>query len=301
MIKLNTTWESVPDEALSERERGQLTQKKWAKLAWSEGRPYEALQIIDDVVDKPMSPRVALECLIAQGAFRAEVLDYPGSLESLAKASEHLDAGSPYVQACFFFQRARSHKETGNIDAAFTDYAGAGVIYEQIGNWEHVGTVSKNLAGLCLQMGDLPRASEHIERAISIYEQIGSKRLGQAYDTKANILLAEGKVGFALAEIDKALSLGESNDLWRQTYEHTKVEIREKIFEVMVSTATIKDLKQIEIKMVARALERSNGSVTKTASILGVTHKAIASFVKNNKLEHLRTPAQPRRKSICKK
>jgi tetratricopeptide (TPR) repeat protein len=207
----------------------QLARKELATGSWRQGQVDNALLLIDSVVSEEMSPPVAAECFVTQAVFRAEKGDYQGSLLSLGRAAPYIDTAPIVVQGAYFNQRARAHKEMGNLDAALLDYGGAAWCYESAGRRDNEGGVAINVAGLCLKIGDLSRATANIERAITIYSSIDSDYLSQAYDTQANILLAQEKFSLALRSCDKAIALVGENDVWLQTFLVTRGKVKARL------------------------------------------------------------------------
>ena len=300
MTQHTTLSELVPKDA--DRDFSQIERKNLAKGAWAEGRPEDALLILEEVLREEMSPAVAAECYTAQAAFLAEMGNIIGSLGSLNKAAPFLDAADPYVQGCFFNQRARAYKELKDHDAALMDYAGAAALFEQAGRTDHSAIVAKNLAGLCLELPDTSAALEAIDRALTMFGKVRSIHHGHAYDTKARILLSQGKLESALVEINRAISMAGDNPSWLASFEQTKKEIREKLISVLLPYVNAPDLWEIELAMLKQALIDCDGSVTRAAERMGITHKAVSSLVKNHpEFSHLRKPQRVRRKSLPKK
>lgn len=300
MTKNTTTSEIVPN--LTPIDLHQLAQKDLAKGAWAEGRPEDALLMIEVLLAEEMSPAVRCECLVAKAAFIAETGDFWGCLEALSEAAPLIDQASTYVRGCFFFQRARAHKETQQFDAALTDYAGAASFLREAGAIANAAAVLKNLAGLYLVTGDVTRAREVIDNALQVTQNLDPAELCQYHDTNAQVLLAEGKLAMALVEIEKAISTVGNNEKYLKDFLATRDSIKARITDLLIQSMKVPDLKQIEMKMLERALTLSGGSVTKAGEIMGITHKAVASLVENHpEYAHLRKPVRVRRKSLMKR
>lgn len=284
--------------ALTAQERSQLERKGLARGAWAEGRPQDALIILDTVLSEEMTPRVAVECYCTEAAFHSENKDWVRSLESLKKASEFIDFANPRVQGSFYHQRAKIHKELGNLDAALTDYAGAIAKWE--GLKEFAGKPIGNIANIYLLLGDFQRAHEHVSRAIEIFTETGSPDLSQAYDTQANIYYAEGRLELALESIGKSLDIVGHNELWRHEFLTTQTKIRAKLLELL-GVASVKDCDRIQINLVKEALVRSGGAFEEAGKEIGMSRKGVEYLVDHkDELREFRKAKRLRRKSIIK-
>lgn len=281
-------------EIQSAKDRSQLERKELARGAWREGNVENALLIIRSVLTEEMSPAVAAACYSAEAGFLAEMEDFEGSLESLQKMSPFLEAASVEIQGTFYNQRGRAHRRLGNYDAALTDYTGALALWQGCGDRNYEGAAYINLAECYLIMKDVEEAYLNIAQAFAVLPT-DSEYLCNAYDTKAKVLLADGKAERAFQCIEKALSLTGGNETWERTFLDTRDQIKERLMELLVPVAVMKDADDLKVKMVRYALQKADGSVTIAAELLGTSHQVIAYTADHNDIDRAH-----RKKSIIK-
>lgn len=281
---------------LTETERSQLDRRDWARGAWSEGRPGDALLILESVLVEDMAPRVAAECHVTHAAFLGEMERFDESGQALEKAAPFIDSADLRVQASFYFQRGRFHKENKRYDAALTDYSGAASFWKALGNTEREVAALNNLASLYLLIEDLDQAQENINAALSL--DPGSEFISQVYDTQANIFLVEGKLEAALNAHERSLDLC-ANGLWRETFERTGDRITRKLL-YLLGVDALQDLEVVKVGMVRRALIETGGSLSGAAVVLGLGpkgHKGVDWIIsKHPELEPLRVKRRERSK-----
>jgi tetratricopeptide (TPR) repeat protein len=280
---------AVSERELTAGERSQLERRDLAVGSWSQGNLDNADLLLDSIVDEGMSPAVAIRVFVAKAAVQAERSDYAGSLAFLQRAASFLDAADMRFQGAFYNQRARAHKELGNLDAALTDYAGASACFEAAGDADYQGAALLNTAGLYLLIGDLASARANIERALSVLNASGSSYLSQAYDTLANIELEAGHLGPAVAAIQRAFDLVGDNEIWRQTFINTRDKIEEKLRDLSGA------LHALNADMVRWALIKTGGNLTQTGKLTGLTHKGVSYIVdRHPEMEKLRAKRRTR-------
>lgn len=287
---------AVSDEKLTKAERSQLDRREAAVASWARGDLVGADNLLNAIIDEGMTPIVAVRVFIAKAAVQAERSDYRASLEFLNRAEHFFDAADLHFQGAFFNQRARAHKELGNIDAAFTDYTGAAQCWETIGDPGY-GAALLNLAGLYLRVADLPAARDYVEKAIAVFDETNSNYIPQGYDTLANIELADGRLEQAVVAIQKAFDLVADNEIWRQTFIETRNKIDEKLREVSTR------LHQVNVDIVRWGLIKTGGNLTQTGKLAGLTHKGVSYIIdRHPDLESFRVKRRNRShlKSIIK-
>jgi tetratricopeptide (TPR) repeat protein len=292
---------AVTNNYASRAERSQLERRELAVGAWAEGQVENATLILESVLSEEMAPHVAAKCLISQAAFRAELLDYAGSLLSLESAAPFVDELEAHFQGAFFNQRARARKELGQFDAALTDYAGASACFQAAGDLEYEGAAVLNVAGLYLKIGQIADAHINALRAVDLLTRAESTYLCHAYDTLASVQLQSGQTEGAVASINKALELVGENDRWRKSILATKDVIEEKLLQLL-GVNTVQDFETIQTGMVRRALIATGGNLTHAGNLVGLTNRGIAYVVDSHpELEPLRTKRRVRLKSCMKK
>lgn len=262
-------------ERLSARDRSQLEQKELARTAWRDGNLDSADLLIDLVLSEEMSPSVAAQCYSAKAGFALARKDAEGAMDALRKMAPFLDAADIRIRGTYYLLRGRASRQLSNIDGALTDYSGAVALWQMCGDKNYEGAAYINLAECYLTQDNIEQAYPNIERAFAVLPMT-SEYLCNAYDTKAKILLADGKTEEAYRLIEKALDSSGGNELWEREFLQTKAKIKERLIELLVPLAKMTDLDEIKLQMVRNALERAGGSVTIAADILGTSHQVIA-------------------------
>ena len=275
-------------------DRGQLERKELARTAWRDGNPESALLIIDSVLAEEMSPQVAAECYSAKAGFQIANKDFDGATESLERMAPFLEVADIRIRGTFYLQRGRVHRQQNNIDAALTDYTGALAFWQMCGDKQYEGAAYINLAECYFRINDLEQAYLNIEKAFAVLPE-GSEYLCNAYDTKAKILLADGRAEQAYSLIEKALALSGGNELWEKGFLETKEKIKTRLMEMLIPLAKIGDLENIKLQMVHRALRKTDGSIRQAADMLGTSRQALTYIADHNGLKRLH-----RKKSIIK-
>ena len=292
---------AISSEELTDVERRQLERKQSAREVWEEGRPDDALLILETVLGEQMTPRVAAECYVTQAAFLAELNRFPESLTALEHASEFLDSAPDRVKGSFHHQRARVRKVEGKLDAAITDYTGAAVYWQASGSHDLEGIVYLNMAHVYLDLRDHVHARTSLDRAFEIFREHCSFYLSQAFDTLANIELAAGRLEAALSAVDHALDLVGDNDVWRATFSETKNNIEANLLELL-GVSKVEDLDGLKVSLVRHALIRASGNLSHAGKLIGLSYKGVDYIVQRNaELERFRTKRKPRLKSVIKK
>lgn len=353
-------------DASFDRDADQLERKRMAIGSWAEGQCENAVLILESVLSEDMSEVVAAECYVAHAAFKASLGLWRESMGSLEKAAPFIDKASVSIRGSFFHQRARAHTQLGNPEAAFTDYTGAVVCWQESGETAKVGAAELNLAGLCLVLGLVDSGLEHVDRAIVILRDSQSDYLTQAYDTKAQLLLAQDQINPALDAINTALELPTTHLNWRVSFLITRAKIKMRssvsaakrdfdeaidwaeqhsltrdlvaacceAIKTFASALPLSDLaayflraepyggtdlvsaarailaslpngtiEETEVDMVRRALIKCDGSITRAAEIVKLTHKGVDCVINRHadRLLHLRRERLVRHKSLIGK
>ena len=278
--------------------QSQMERCELARGSWRQGQFHNAQIVLSTVLAEDMSPAVWVECWQAQAAFCADLKDYSGSLNALDRAAEHLDEATERTKGLFHNQRARIHKEFGNYDAASVDYAGAVFWLEQSGDREQLGMVFNNEAGLYLKREDIRAARQRIDEAIPLLSPDGTI-IDQALDTEASILLEEGEPGKALIRIEQAITHTQ-NEEWKAGFLAT----RQKVYQALIleTIKTDKDIENLRVDLIKRALIEHQGAVTPAADSIGMGHRTLSYVVDHDEsLRQFRKPPRIRRKTLITK
>ena len=109
-------------------------------------------------------------------------------------------------------QLAGSFEDTGDLDAAAAQYERAlGLKLRQLGyeNIDEVADMQYSLACLHVGWGRYSRARELLSECIGTFKREKGPRLAVAYETLAHVEEREGRVSFALTELERAAQIWE--------------------------------------------------------------------------------------------
>lgn len=109
-------------------------------------------------------------------------------------------------------QLAGSLEDTGDLDAAAAQYERAlGLKLRQLGcgNIDEVADMQYSLACLHIGWGHYSRARELLSECIGFFKGLKGPRLAVAYESLAHVEEREGRVSFALIELERAANIWE--------------------------------------------------------------------------------------------
>lgn len=99
------------------------------------------------------------------------------------------------------------------IDSVLTQYTEASFHYEQAGHTRYRGSLENNLALFLLEIGRLAEAHEHLDCAQAIFTKLNdSLSLAEVEESRARVLLAEGKISKAERILEAAIRTLERGD-----------------------------------------------------------------------------------------
>ena len=208
----------------------------------------------------------------------------------------------------------------GKYDKAVFNHNEALRFARRIKSSRFVATILNNLALLCMQISDFKTAHSHIEKAISIFENLNDIGwISHALDTKALVLIKENKCEEALGAIENAISYFTKGDDYSGLVDAfwTKIQILLRLdrksealilFSELAVLATERigefavkkyadlfaellyarknlpladEVKNYKKQMVSQSLRRNNASITDTASELGISHQSLSDILHN--------------------
>lgn len=307
--------------------------RELAKGSWRQGQLENADLLLDQVIDGTLPPVELVKWCVTKATVQTDKGQPKKALELLGKAAPFVSCVDAYVHGTFLSERGRARARLFEIDSAFTDYAGADSYLEQAGHATYRGAVALNQADLYLKIGDYEQCGVYTQRAIEIFEAADSEYASQAYETKANLLLAQGELETALAVIDRGIRSIVNNDAWLVTCLITRGKIRcalgdagredlnravelsretgnksgmEKACRAIVESLdlplTEATINGIRTDLIRKALIETEGSVTRSAKMVGMSHHGLSHVIKNSpELSRLRKIPRIRRKSLMKK
>jgi tetratricopeptide (TPR) repeat protein len=300
-------------DLLSEASRlliGDLADKARIWLAmcyWDTGERSEARTILESVKPKEATTTFIL------GLNKSIVeSDSPDLAMFLLKEVGHLfDSVNELLRGKFLNQRGFLLRRLNESDRAIIAYEEARYWLEQVHDPTYLANVVNNLAGIYSDLAEFEKAHQAVDQSIEFYKQSGHRQfLGQAYDQKARIFLAqkkyedaqavapkavmvlegrEHKEMLARALITEALSLSGTGQyieafirLDRADHLGRLLQNQELRFDVAQSRVNVTEQvsRLCEVGMIDRALEMSGGSYTRAAVKLNTTHQRLSRKIK---------------------
>lgn len=195
-------------EALHEEERIAETQTEIAFCYWREGAFAEARVIIQEAVNRlhDTDGEVKAVALLRSAIFERAAKRLNDALQLFLKAApvfekcgDHVLKGkfhNEYASVVNLLSAAELREDY--IDRALIEYTAASFHFEQAGHARYQAGVENNLGYLFATVGKFTEAHEHLDRAQALFTTLeDSVHLAQVDDTRARVLLAEGRVAEA--------------------------------------------------------------------------------------------------------
>jgi tetratricopeptide (TPR) repeat protein len=195
-------------EALPDEEKAAEAQTELAVCYWREGAFDEARVMLQDALRRLVN---------TDGEVKAAALLRSAIVEASAK--RYSDALRIYTEAAPLFKKIQNDALQGKfhhsfatvlnylsaterreeyIDRALIEFTAASFHYEQAGHARYQACVENNLGFLFGTIGKFAEAHEHLDRAQALLTTLkDSVHLAQLDDTRAKVLLAEGRIGEA--------------------------------------------------------------------------------------------------------
>lgn len=243
---------------------------------WREGAAESGLIVVDPLLDSD-NVEIRFRAYFCRSVLLADS-DREAALESLKMVASLLDEVSLALQGKYHGQRALILQELADAsddtdirDRAIVEYEAASVAFETVGNIISEATVTNNLAGLYLSVGQHTRAHVNVDRGISLLTRLGDKgRLALAYDQKARIYLAEKQFDSAVKMAERAVKIVKGDE-----YPQRLAECQKTLDTARGASATS------ESAMIRHALEVTGGATSKAAQLLGLTQPGLAFKIEN--------------------
>jgi len=188
----------------------------------------------------------------------------------------------------------REGDEQSNLAAALTTHATA---LAKLGRQQESLAMLNEAAGVAGQVGDLEAKGIACMTIIEELASILSPAELQSYYKSAESVLTHSEhaaIRFRLGECARTLLAGEPS---AATLGSAGL-----IPEATTASSLEEQVLRYEGELIRRALEAAEGSITRAARTLGVTHQGLA-FILNGRQKNLlpsRKPAKPRRRSIIR-
>jgi CheY-like chemotaxis protein len=191
-------------EVLGEAERAAAAQSDLAYCYWREGGFSEARVMLQEAlsrladIDYETKAVVMLRSAIVERSarrFHEALRIHTEAAPLFEKISDHLLRGKFHngFANLLNYLSAREYRED-YIDRALIEYTAASVHFEQAGHLRYQGCVENNLGFLFSTIGRFAEAHEHLDRAQMIYTSLRDLHVAQIDETRARVMLAEGRV-----------------------------------------------------------------------------------------------------------
>lgn len=125
------------------------------------------------------------------------------------ESTNHAHRGKFHNQFGFVLRNlGTAEKRSDYIDRALVEYAAASYHFEQAGHRRYQACVENNLGFLFSTIRKFPEAHQHLDRAQALFTSMkDSVHTAQVDDTRARVLLAEGKVSEAEKLVRSAVQI----------------------------------------------------------------------------------------------
>lgn len=203
-------------EALHEEEKVAEAQTEIAYCYWREGAFNEARVMLQQALSRLVN---------TNGEVRVIALLRSALVEKSAKRFNdalriHSEAAPIFEKCNSHVLRAKFHNEFANvlnylsateyredyIDRALIEYTAASFHFEQAGHTSYQACVENNLGFLYSKIGRFNEAHDHLDRAEVLLTSLKDNvHLAQTADTRAQVLLAEGRVAEAEKIVQSAV------------------------------------------------------------------------------------------------
>jgi tetratricopeptide (TPR) repeat protein len=155
-----------------------------------------------------------------------------GNFKEIIKSSVPLNnlfkENAPYfLNGCFHNHIGLAYKHLGNKKNALKHLKLASLYFQKADHKNYFGATQNNLAHFLLFCNEYNAAHACAQLAIKIFSEIGDKtRTAFAFDTQAQIYLAEGKLEMALNNANLAIEILQDGDSHRKLVECYRIKIK---------------------------------------------------------------------------
>ncbi|MCA1566624.1 MAG: response regulator [Acidobacteria bacterium] len=218
-------------EALSELIRAAAAQSDlgycyWREGAYDEGRVLyaEALKKLSDKDDLELRAKILIRSVLVEscsGRYTDALRILTESAQLFEESNSHALKGKFHndlagVLTCL----SMAERRTDYIDRAIIEYTAASHHFEQAGHIGYHASAENNLGFLLYTIGRYEEAHEHLNAARRLFADVQNKgRIAQVDETRARVLLAQGKLHAAesaICEAVRVLSKGGEQGLFAE-------------------------------------------------------------------------------------
>jgi tetratricopeptide (TPR) repeat protein len=282
----------------------------------------EALQIlIDNVALFEKNTNHTL-----QGSYHNNLANLWENLGKAERREDYTDrAFVEYAAASYFFEQAE-HKcylgkvennlsflyfKAGSFKEAHSHLDRARCLLSSIKDNDSVAQVDETRARVFLAQGSNLEAEKAARAAVTILEQGGRQDLlAEALITQGTALARLGCYSQSYATLQHAIETAQQAGALSRAGEAALILIEElgehltpRTEKAITSSALVEEVHRYERDLIRQALIKAEGSVTRAAKLLGVSHQRLIYIIKarHKDLRSVRSPAIRRHKSIIKK
>ncbi len=195
-------------ETLQDQEKVAEAQTDLAYCYWREGALDEARVLLQEALSRVGSTNSEVKAiaLIRSAIVERSAKRFNDALRIHKEAAPVFEKCDSHVLRAKFhigFANVLHYLSTAEyredyVDRAFIEYTAAGFHFEQAGHTRYQAYVENNLGFLLSTVGKFSEAHEHLDRAQALFTTLkDTGHLAQVDDTRAKVLLAEGRVAEA--------------------------------------------------------------------------------------------------------
>jgi len=213
-------------QAKGDDQRAADTLIRLADLAWHRSRYRESFLFFRSAQEEAAKAKDRnLEELAARGIYNVlySVGDLKGAWQALESAGELAGKQDPGGQAWIFANRGNVLTDEGRLALARRDFEQALALETGAADREFFRSTHLNLTNIHLRLGDIARASHHLEEAWK-YAEPGEPMPSLLY-YRARLALAQGRPADAVQAVTTALSQDPAPDwVWDLEYQRGRAE-----------------------------------------------------------------------------
>lgn len=213
-------------QAKGDNQRAADTLIRLADLAWHRSRYRESFLFFRSALEEAVKAKDRnLEELSARGIYNVlySVGDLKGAWQALESAGELAGKQDPGGQAWIFANRGNVLTDEGRLALARRDFEQALALATEATDREFFRSTHLNLTNIHLRLGDIARASHHLEEAWK-YAEPGEPTPSLLY-YRARLALAQGRPADAVQAVTTALSQDPAPDwVWDLEYQRGRAE-----------------------------------------------------------------------------
>lgn len=170
----------------------------WREGAFDEARVLlqEALLQVDEIDGELRAVALLRKAFVERAAkrFNDALRIYSEAASIFDESTNHLLKGKFHNGlANVLNQLGADERRKDYIDQALIEYAAASFHFEQAGHARYEGCVENNLGFLLSTVGRFAEAHEHLDRAQMLYTSLKDDHVAQIDETRARVMLAEGR------------------------------------------------------------------------------------------------------------